>query len=127
MPITVPMTQHRRILLVEDDEDLGTCLSTVLEEAGYLVTIAPDGPSAVAACAERPALALVDYHLPGEPSGGELVKAVRAACPPETRVLIMSAQREIAERSRETGADGYLEKPFDIDQLLSTVESNLQA
>lgn len=117
----------QRVLLVEDDVDLSACLALVLEEANYLVTVASDGEAALQACAEGPALALVDIHLPGEPTGPELVRAIRARCPPGTRVLMMSAQRERPEVTRAAGADGYLEKPFDIDELLRTVERHLGA
>jgi DNA-binding response OmpR family regulator len=111
-----------RILLIEDDLDLGACLGVVLEEVGYLVTVATNGSDALAACRQAPALVLVDYYLPGEPSGADLVRALRDATSPSTRVLIMSAEREVQSRAEEAGADGYLEKPFDIDVLLRTVE-----
>ena len=118
------MPRPARILLVEDDSDLSACLEVVLAEAGYLVDLVPDGTTAVAACAHPPALALVDFYLPGSLSGGELVRALRSVCPRGTRILIMSGLRESAE-TRRAGADGYLEKPFDIDFLLETLRYHL--
>ena len=114
------MPRPARILLVEDDSDLAACLEVVLVEAGYLVDLVSDGTSALAACARQPALVLVDFYLPGPLSGGELVRALRRVCAPGTRILIMSGLRE-SDETREAGADGYLEKPFDIDFLLETL------
>jgi DNA-binding response OmpR family regulator len=118
------MSRPPRILLVEDDSDLAACLEVVLAEAGYLVDLVSDGAAALAVCARQPALVLVDFHLPGSLSGGELVRALRRACPIETHILIMSGLRESAE-TRQAGADGYLEKPFDIDFLLETLRYHL--
>ncbi|HEX2568003.1 MAG TPA: response regulator [Polyangia bacterium] len=118
------MPRPARILLVEDDSDLAACLEVVLAEAGYLVDLVSDGPSALAACVRQPALVLVDFYLPGTLSGGELVRALRKTCRLGTRIIIMSGLRESAE-TRQAGADGYLEKPFDIDFLLETLRHHL--
>jgi DNA-binding response OmpR family regulator len=120
------MPHPARILLIEDDSDLAACLEVVLAEAGYLVDLVSDGTAALSACAQPPALVLVDFYLPGTLSGGELVHALRKICPRDTRILIMSGLRESAE-TRQAGADGYLEKPFDIDFLLEKLRYHIVA
>jgi two-component system, OmpR family, response regulator len=116
-----------RILLVEDDPDLAASMAAILEDGGYQVEIAHDGPTSLAAAHAELALLLVDYHLPGEPTGKALVGALRDCCGPRTRVLIISAEREVEERAREAGADGYLEKPFNIEALLETVRRHVSS
>src|SRR5438552_206638 len=104
-----------RILLVEDDPDLAASVAAILEEEGHEVTIADDGATALACADPAPALALIDYHLPGTPSGRALVEALRRRCGQRTRVVLLSGEPDLAWRADELGADGHLEKPFAID------------
>lgn len=113
------------ILLVEDDADLAASLQVVFEQAGYSVMTAVSGPEAVEASRRGPALVLLDYYLPGEPTGRLLVDAIRSYLAPGTKILLLSAARDVRSVTEETGADGYLEKPFDIDLLLRTIERAL--
>lgn len=111
----------RPILIVEDDEDLIACLRAVLANERLPVLAVTDGASALAAAERQPLLAFVDLHMAGEPSGAALVAALRARLPPGTKLFLLSAERDLAKRARELGADGGLEKPFDIDDLLGIV------
>jgi DNA-binding response OmpR family regulator len=115
------MGSARPILIVEDDEDLVAVLRSVLEEDGYQVLSASDGAVALSACRERPVLALVDLHLPGELTGAQLVSALRFDLPADARLVLLSGERDVAARALELGADGALEKPFDIEELLRLV------
>jgi CheY-like chemotaxis protein len=116
------MTGSRRpILIVEDDVDLVACLRAVLEGDRRSVIAVGEGAAALAACEQVPLLALVDLHIPGELSGAELVAALRARLPGHAPIILLSAERDLALRARELGADGGLEKPFDIDDLLRIV------
>jgi len=109
------------VLLVEDDEDLIACLRAVLEDERFSVVVVSDGASALEACSVDPLVALVDLHLPGEPSGPALVRGMRALLPPTTKVILLSAEHDLAAQAVKLGADGALEKPFELDQLLRLV------
>jgi CheY-like chemotaxis protein len=68
----------------------------------------------------------VDLHLPGTLAGPALVAAVRERLPPFARLVLLSADRDLLTRARELGADGALEKPFDIDDLLRLLDEHVQ-
>jgi CheY-like chemotaxis protein len=116
------MSAMRPILIVEDDEDLVACLRAVLENGRRSVVAVRDGVSALAEARHRPFMALVDLHIAGELTGAELVRRLREQLAPGTRLILLSAERDLSLRAHELGADGSLEKPFDIDDLLRLVE-----
>ena len=109
-----------RILLVEDDELIGSGVEISLRQAGYAVDWARDGREAELALATNQyALVVLDLGLPGR-SGGELLKALRDARN-DVPVLVLTARGTIADRVRglDAGADDYLGKPFDLTELLA--------
>jgi len=111
-----------RLLLVEDDELLGGGIRDALMRAGYAVEWVRSGPPALAAL-EQPGLdaAVLDLGLPGMDGLEVLRRARGAGC--VTPVLILSARDAVAQRvaGLDAGADDYLSKPFDVDELLARV------
>jgi two-component system NtrC family response regulator len=117
----------KRILLVDDDDNLRWVTQTQLEEAGYEVTAAEDGESALAAIAvERPDLILTDLKMPGM-SGMELLDRVHAE-DPDLPVIIMTAFGTIqnAVQAVKGGAYDYLTKPIDSEDLLLVIRRALE-
>jgi CheY-like chemotaxis protein len=118
-----------RILLVEDQDDLREMASEALELAGYHVTPAPDGESALAMCAGGEAfeLLLTDVVMPGL-SGGELAERVRQVRP-EARVLYMSGYNDDAIVRRGVSVDeaSFIQKPFTIEALTRKVRELLDS
>jgi len=109
-----------RILLVEDDELIGSGVEISLRQAGYAVDWARDGRQAELALATNHyALVVLDLGLPGR-SGGELLKDLRDARN-DVPVLVLTARGTIGDRVRglDAGADDYLGKPFDLTELLA--------
>jgi DNA-binding response OmpR family regulator len=118
------MRGRRRVLLIEDDRDLVSTLKTVLEEEGCVVVTARSGEEAMAAAdALAPSLIFMDLHIEGALRGPELLGALRSRLP-AARILLISGERDLADRARELGADGSLEKPFDIEALLRVVAAH---
>lgn len=107
-----------RVLLVEDDELLGSAVQAGLEQSGYTVDWLSDGRQAASALqAEEPDLLVLDLGLPGK-DGLTLLRELRAR---DSRipVLILTARDTVEERitGLDIGADDYLVKPFDLGEL----------
>lgn len=111
------------ILLVEDEEHLATGIKFNLEAEGYDVTHAPDGQSALRRVENVPPIDLVilDLMLPGM-SGYSVCETIRQSGN-EMPILMLSARTLAEDRTRgfDVGADQYLTKPFELDELISRV------
>jgi DNA-binding response OmpR family regulator len=117
----------RRILLVEDNQDLAFGLRNNLEIEGYEVDVAGDGRAGLDLAREtRPDLLILDLMLPGL-DGFRLLKALREK-DGATPVLILTARGEEADKVRglKLGADDYVTKPFGVLELLARVEALLR-
>lgn len=113
-----------RILLIEDEPNIERLICYSLQTKGHEVSVARDGRTGLeAASAETPDLILLDMVMP-EMSGMEVLMALKGDLSLESiPVLIVtaSAQKEEAERAMESGAAGYLIKPFRVQYLLEAV------
>lgn len=122
------MTTPKHILIVEDERHLAAGIKFNLEAEGYRVSLAGDGPAAIAAFEEDEAgidLMVLDIMLPGM-SGYQVCEAIRERGS-DVPVLILSARTLSEDRTRgfDVGANQYLSKPFDLDELLSRVRNLL--
>ena len=113
-----------RILLIEDEPNIQRLICYALQTKGHHVTVAQDGRAGLeAAQAEAPDLVLLDMVMP-EMSGMEVLMALKGDSSLENipvLVVTASAQKEEAERAIESGAAGYLIKPFHVQDLHKTV------
>ncbi len=112
----------RSILIVEDDPDLLALMEMILSESGRRVRTAPEGRAALARVAEEmPGLILLDMRMPGM-NGWDFARELRArhrsACP----IVVVTAAENARRRAEEIGADGWLAKPFDLDEVLAMVD-----
>jgi CheY-like chemotaxis protein len=121
----------KKILVVEDDPVNQMILSDFLAANGYQTLAASSGPEGIERFAQdAPDLMLVDVQLPRK-NGFELVREIKGMPGgKETPILLMSAvytDKDQSSRTIQLGAlaDGYLSKPFDLVQLLTTVRQLL--
>jgi two-component system, OmpR family, alkaline phosphatase synthesis response regulator PhoP len=117
----------RQILVVEDERHLAMGIKFNLEEEGYLVTAVGNGPAALEALENDAEVDLIvlDLMLPGM-SGYAVCEELRRRGS-DVPILILSARTLTEDRIRgfDVGANQYLSKPFDLDELLSRVKNLL--
>ncbi|MCB9600055.1 MAG: response regulator transcription factor [Sandaracinus sp.] len=115
-----------RILLVEDDDALGSQVEGILRGDGFEVTWLRDGDRASKVDVTEFALIVLDLMLPGT-YGLDLLKRWRAA-EHEVPVLILSARQDTNDKVRalKLGADDYVTKPFFPDELLARINARLR-
>lgn len=114
-----------RILLIEDDAELGAQIVARLTAAGYAPAWWRDGRRLVAADTEGVALFILDLMLPGA-YGMDVLRDVRAYS--DAPVLILSARNDSHDKVRALalGADDYMTKPFWPDELIERVKARLR-
>lgn len=119
------MTQFR-VLVIEDDPDIGRSLGLVLERAGYVAAWASDGETGLERfTADLPDVVLLDVGLP-EMDGWEVLERIRSMSP--NPVLVLTARGLESEKARGllSGADDYMTKPFSHAELLARIGALLR-
>jgi two-component system, OmpR family, response regulator MprA len=112
---------HGTVLVVDDDDGIRNALKALLEDEGYLVQAVGNGLEALMVCGKGlPSLIVLDLMMP-KMDGVTFMEVLRRgyACPPP--VLVLSASQKAPEQVKRMGVEGYLAKPFDLDDLLAAV------
>lgn len=118
------MTQLPLIVAADDNEDIRRLLGRRLSRRGWEVALAADGAQALQLIRERvPQAAILDGSMPGL-TGQEVVEHLRADAATATLPVVLLSAR-VGDDDREAGlaagADAYLGKPFDVDELDATL------
>ncbi len=116
-----------RILVVEDDQSLRQGLRTVLERSGFEVDTAVRGLDALKQIRERPPdLVVLDMMLPGLDGSYVLEQARKEGF--TAPVIILSARTSLEDKVQglRKGADDYVTKPFDLEELLARINARLR-
>jgi DNA-binding response OmpR family regulator len=116
-----------RILVVEDDVAVQKALRRTFESAGFDVTVASDGGTAMQTfAATSPKIVLLDLRLPGK-SGQDLCREIRSQSP-NIPILVLSAASDVVDKVLllELGAEDYVTKPFSPRELLARVRVALR-
>jgi DNA-binding response OmpR family regulator len=112
----------KKILVAEDDKDILFILDMILNDAGYKVEPLPEGTSIVHDRKDWPDLFILDKDLPSI-DGLAICKYLKLN--DETKnipIIMISCFHYLKNKAKEAGVDEFIEKPFELKQLLSTVE-----
>ncbi|MBP0013453.1 MAG: response regulator transcription factor [Roseofilum sp. SID3] len=119
------MSSH--ILVIEDEEKLARFVELELQYEGYQVSVAGDGLTGLTRIRElKPDLVILDWMLPGL-SGIDLCRRLRQTGE-NVPVILLTAKDEVGDRvaGLDAGADDYLVKPFNIEELLARVRVQIR-
>jgi two-component system response regulator ArlR len=114
------------IIVVDDNEELSTFLKQELECEGYIVEVCKDGQQGLMRIREvEPDLVILDWEIP-KLTGIEVLTRLRKNS--EIPILMLTAKAELKDKVAgiDEGANDYLLKPFDLDELLARVRSILR-
>ena len=116
---------NHKILIVDDERGVVDMLRSYFELHGFLVYTAYDGAEAIRQAGQGPDLVLLDINMPGT-DGLSVCEKIRGhiSCP----ILFLTARIETGDKIRgfQAGADDYIVKPFDIDELGARVMAHLR-
>lgn len=118
------MLERMRILVVDDDPGIAESLNRALRREGYAVSLAADGEAALAAVAgDAPDAMVLDVAMP-KLDGLSVCRRLRAAGN-RLPVLVLTARHSLGDRvaGLDAGADDYLVKPFDLEELLARLRA----
>lgn len=121
------MPAEPKILLVDDEPSVRLVINRFLTASGFKVLECEDGADAVAvALREKPALILMDIEMPRQDGLRTLAELRRVRC--QAPVILLTNVNYVAARVRglETGADDYIGKPCDLNELLARVKALLR-
>jgi DNA-binding response OmpR family regulator len=113
-----------RILIADDNAEIRQLLNSILADEGHQVVVAADGKEALdMMLSHAPDLLVLDIMMPGLDGYGVLKEMKAAGIRENTKILVLTAKTQEADwvRGYKLGADRYLTKPFELDDLVSTV------
>jgi CheY-like chemotaxis protein len=128
MDEAISVREKAVILVVEDDPQVARLISLVLQRNGFESVVAADGESALRhALSSKPAMIFADLTIKGM-GGDQLCSTLKSNA--ETKAIpfvVVSGDRFIAEKARLCGADDYMGKPFEFDDLIRLVRKYARA
>ena len=116
----------KTILVADDDPAIIDAICFMLEDEGYEVCCISDGNVAAKMAQKRPDLLLLDIWMSGK-DGRDICKQLKQQdATKQIPIIIFSANRDCEEMARTAGADDFLCKPFEMDELLSKIAKYTQ-
>lgn len=112
----------KKILVADDDPAICDSLQFMLEEEGYEVVTTVNGETIYTMEKEFPDLLLLDIWMSGQ-DGREICKYLKKKeLTKDIPIIMLSASRDIEKAARDSGADDFLPKPFQMEELLTKVK-----
>jgi DNA-binding response OmpR family regulator len=114
--------KQKKIMIADDDPGIVDAVEMLLEFEGYTVTSTVDGSTVLDMKEELPDLLLLDIWMSGE-DGRDICKKLKSEnITKNIPVIMISASRDIKASAMAAGADDFLAKPFEMDELLRKIE-----
>nr|WP_067056250.1 response regulator [Mucilaginibacter sp. L294] len=111
----------KKIMIADDDPGIVDAVEMLLEFEGYTVTSTVDGSTVLDMKDELPDLLLLDIWMSGE-DGRDICRQLKATqATKNIPVIMVSASRDIEQSAIDAGADDFLAKPFEMDELLAKI------
>ncbi|WP_345214156.1 response regulator transcription factor [Mucilaginibacter gynuensis] len=120
------MTGQKRIMIADDDPGIVDAVEMLLEFEGYAVTSTGDGSSVLNLSGELPDLLLLDIWMSGEDGRDICRKLKEDESKRHMPVLMISASKDVRESALDAGANDFLAKPFEMNDLLQKIEALTQ-
>jgi CheY-like chemotaxis protein len=118
------MASAKTVLVVDDDQELLDLVSMVLDVEGYRMETALDGQEALASIERKmPDLILLDMKMPVM-NGWQFAEAFHTLYDHKAPIIVLTASQSAKRMAEEIGANGWIGKPFEMDQLLDTVRKH---
>ncbi|MFA6238046.1 MAG: response regulator [Bacteriovorax sp.] len=116
----------KKILIVEDDQDILFALSSLLEDEGYTVQTAENGLVALELLKKSglPQLILLDMIMPVM-TGWQFALEFNAMYDHQCPIIVMTAAADAEQRAKDIGAAGWIGKPFALDKLFKMINENI--
>lgn len=112
----------KKILVADDDDAIVEAITLILEEFGYEVDSTVDGQTIYTMEKDFPDLLLLDIWMSGQ-DGREICKYLKQeAATKHIPIIMISASRDIQSSAKDAGADDFLAKPFEMNELIKKVK-----
>ncbi len=119
--------RFKKVLIIEDDENIASALSIRMSAAGYQTTVANDALSGLrTAISSNPDILILDISLPAG-DGFSVAERIQANVPNPVQIIFLTASKRLdfRERAEQLGAVGFFEKPYEPDALINAVQQAL--
>ncbi len=118
--------QPKKIMVAEDDPAISDALRIILESEGYEVLLSRDGMDALHLEKDIPNLLLLDIWLSGVDGKKVCEHLKKKKDTADLPIILVSANKDIAVIAEECGANDFLPKPFELEELLSKVKTHIK-
>ena len=116
-----------RVLVIDDDDDICEVLREALTDEGYAVATVPHGAAALELVKHhQPAVIILDLRMPIM-DGWSFAEQYRRTAKPAASLILLSALKDIEESAKRIGAAAWVQKPFELDHVVSTIEHCIAA
>ncbi len=119
------LLQKKRILVADDDPAILDSVKMLLEDEGYIVEVTANGETVKKLQNDLPNLLILDIWMSGI-DGRTICRYLKQSdSTKHVPIIMFSANKDTALHAKESGANDFLEKPFEIDELLGKVKKNI--
>jgi CheY-like chemotaxis protein len=117
-----PSASRPRVLVIDDDDGICEVLREALTDEGYAVATVPHGAAALELVKHhQPAVIVLDLRMPIM-DGWSFAEQYRRQATPAASLILLSAMKDIEESARRIGAASFIQKPFELDDIITHIE-----